>query len=111
MASYVGFYDISDHWQAEAGAQARAGNGGLDPRFAGLVTDLPNQLPEGCSVVASYGTTSANRPNIMIVETDNQADLQFITNYYQGYLAFDWVPATNVGSNQAQREDWRAAQN
>lgn len=110
MAAYVGFYDISENWAAENAQNARAGNGGMDPRFAQLVTDLPNQLPEGCSVVSSYGTTSANRPNVMIVETANQADLNFISQYYNGYLAFDWVPATNVGQSQAEREAWREAQ-
>mgnify|MGYP006919314256 FL=1 len=110
MTSYVGFYDINQDWAASNAQQARAGEGGMDPRFAQLVTDLPNQLPEGCSVVSSYGTSSANRPNVMIVETDNQSDLTFITNYYGGYLTFDWVPATNVGQSQAEREAWRAAQ-
>jgi hypothetical protein len=110
MASYVGFYDMNQDWAASNAQQARAGDGGMDPQFAQLVTDLPNQLPEGCSVVSSYGTNSANRPNVMIVETDNQSDLTFITNYYRGYLMFDWVPANNVGGSQAEREAWRARQ-
>lgn len=110
MATYIGFYDINSDWAASNSQQARAGEGGMDPKFASLVTDLPNKLPSSCSVLASYGTTSANRPNVMIVETDNQADLNFISQYYGGWLAFDWVPAAKVGQTQAEREEWRAAQ-
>jgi hypothetical protein len=43
----------------------------------------------------------------MIVETDTLDHLTFITNYYTGFLNFQWTPASSVGSNKDQREQWR----
>ena len=38
------------------------------------------------------------RPGVWIAETDDPANLQFITNWYQGFLDFDWSPAVTVGT-------------
>ena len=45
----------------------------------------------------------------MIIETSDTAHLGFISNYYAGYLQFQWFPATSVGANKNQREEWRQA--
>ncbi|MEZ4495061.1 MAG: hypothetical protein R3C29_17325 [Dehalococcoidia bacterium] len=32
-----------------------------------------------------------------LAETDDPSHLQFVSNWYQGFLDFEWVPATAVG--------------
>jgi len=48
-------------------------------------------------------------PGVTIVETDSVADLQFITQYYAGYLMYHWVPATRVGATAQERAAWASA--
>ena len=60
------------------------------------------------TILGSYGSMSTERPNVMIVEAADPAGLQALNQYYNGYLQFDWTPATVVGSNQAEVDKWRS---
>ncbi len=110
MSIYLGFYRTTDGFRTESEVRARGGDTSIDPRFLQLVVDLPLRLPAGCSIVGSYGSLGASPqglPNVMIVETDTLDHLTFITNYYTGFLNFQWTPASSVGSTKDQREQWR----
>ena len=45
----------------------------------------------------------------MIVETESTSALGFISQYYAGYLAFEWTPANRVGGTREERETWQSA--
>ncbi|MGE0227687.1 MAG: hypothetical protein AB7I38_07005 [Dehalococcoidia bacterium] len=109
MTLYIGFYTIDPHFQRESGERARSGDNTMDERFGRKVVELRDRLPASLKLLGSYATQSAERPNIWLCETDNQADLQFVSNYYEGYLRFDWVPATVIGANAAETEARRQA--
>lgn len=106
MATYIGFYGPHPAQLAETGERARSG-AGPNAAFQDMVQSLPGKLPAGTAIVGSYATMSNERPAVMIVETDDPAGLAFISNYYQGYLQFDWSPANVIGGNQAERDEWR----
>jgi len=112
MSTYLGFYRVTEGFRTEAEVRARGGDTSPDPKFMQLVVDLPIRLPAGCNIIGSYGSlggSPAGLPNVMIVETDNLEHLAFISNYYSGFLDFQWTPARSVGSNKDQREQWRQA--
>ena len=109
MTLYVGFYVIDPEFQRESGARARSGDNSLDARFGRKLVELRDRLPASLKLIGSYTTQSAERPNIWLCETDNQADLQFVSNYYEGYLRFDWVPANVIGATTAETEANRQA--
>ena len=102
MAMYIGFYDINPDFQRQTGERARGGDNTPDAAFQRKVVELRDKLPASLKLLGSYGTQSTDRPNIWLCETDNQADLQFVTNYYTGYLVFDWVPANVVGTTASE---------
>lgn len=110
MSLYLGFYRATPGFRTETEVRARGGDTSLDPKMAQLVVDLPIRLPAGCSIIGSYGVVGGSPeslPSVMIVESDNLDHLRFISNYYTGFLDFQWTPATAVGSNKDQREQWR----
>lgn len=110
MSTYLGFYRTTDGFRVESEVRARSGDTSIDPRFLQLVVDLPLRLPAGCNIIGSYGSIGGSPqglPNVIIVETGDPDHLQFITNYYAGFLDFQWMPARSVGSNKDQREQWR----
>ncbi len=111
MATYLGFYTIDAGFQAESNDTARSGNTGVDPTFLDKVQGLTGALPEGTSIVGSYGTLSTDRPNVMIVDASDPSGLTFLNSYYAGYLEFDWTPATVVGGSQGERDAWRESVN
>ncbi len=110
MATSIGYYAPTPDWAAEANANARAGKPLFPAAFLEKVAELPGKLPSGCSIVGSYAPrgggpvlSQAGLPAVMIVETSDDADLTFISNYYSGWLAFNWAPATVVGATREQR--------
>ncbi len=112
MATFIGYYSPDEAWLAETNAKARTdGPTGFDPTFLERVAALPDQLPSGCKIVGAYASRglSSATPSIMVVETDNDDDLTFIGNYYQGFLQFLWVPAIAIGGTRAARDEWIAA--
>lgn len=112
MATFIGYYRPDAGWLAETNAQARSeGPVGFDPKFLERVAALPEQLPEGCTILGSYAPrgVAESTPSVMIVETEDDAHLAFISNYYQGWLQFTWVPGVSVGGSRATREDFVAA--
>lgn len=116
MALYLGYYRAVPHFLQETQERARGQSPAPDPKFQRLVIDLLEKLPAGCKIIGSYvpmaGAVLADHgpPSIMLVETDNLADLSFISQYYTGYLLFHWVPGTRVGVTRQEREAWAAAQ-
>ncbi|MBK7723714.1 MAG: hypothetical protein IPI33_00215 [Dehalococcoidia bacterium] len=112
MSIYLGYYRPTATYREANETRARQGDTTLDPKFAQIVVDLPLKLPAGCSILGSFapaGGSPDNPPNVMIIETSDTAHLGFISNYYAGYLQFQWFPATSVGANKNQREEWRQA--
>lgn len=112
MSLFIGYYRPTATYREANEARARQGETAIDPKFAQMVVDLPLKLPAGCSILGSYGpggNSPDNPPNVMILETSDTAHLGFISNYYAGFLQFQWFPATSVGANKNQREEWRQA--
>jgi hypothetical protein len=101
MATYIGYYRINEDFQRENGANSRqAGELVTNQAFRQKVIDLRDKLPASIKLVGSYGTasTAERHPNIWIAETDDPAELQFVNNWYAGFLEFDWIPATVLGA-------------
>ena len=115
MAVYIGYYRANPQSTEEAGQRARSGQPGPDPKLVQRVRELPDKLPASCTLLGSYapmaGAVFADQPppGVTIVETDSVADLQFITQYYAGYLMYHWVPATRVGATAQERAAWASA--
>lgn len=110
VATYIGYYRATNSYIEETLARARSTGSGQDPAFMQKVVDLPLKLPAGCSIMGSFapmGQSPDAPPAVMIVETNDTSHLQFISTYYQGFLAFNWHPAVSVGANKDQREQWR----
>ena len=115
MAVYIGYYRPNPQSLAEGGQRARSGQPGPDPTLVQLVRALPDKLPAGCRLLGSFapmaGPVFADQPppGVTIVETDNVADLQFISQHYAGYLIYHWIPAVRVGVSALEREAWASA--
>ena len=115
MAVYIGYYRPNPQAMEEAGQRARGGDRGPAPQLVQLVRELPDKLPAGCKLLGSYAPMAGPvfseqpPPGITVVETDNVADLQFISQHYAGYLVYHWVPATRVGVTAQEREAWASA--
>ena len=75
MSVFLGYYRITNDWGTEFGARARDGDGGPPTAFLQMVQELPEQLPDSCTIVGSYApigggaTVGAAQPSVMIVET------------------------------------------
>ena len=114
MSTYIGYYRATDGFAEENMERARREGSGLDDKFARMVVELPGKLPNGLSIIGSYSPMAngpvlgSQLPAVMIVDAETTSDLTFITNYYSGYLQFQWQPATVVGASRAQREAWQA---
>ena len=101
MATYIGYYRPNADYVREQGEKARNGSGGVNPAFRQKVIDLRTKLPAGIKLIGSYsplGGASSARPAVWIAETDDPAELTFINNWYEGFLDFEWVPATAIGT-------------
>ena len=101
MATYIGFYQANEEFFRANAERARAGEP-PDLTLRDKVVELRDKLPASLTLIGSWGVSKVGavnreRPNVWICETDNAADLQFVSNYYQGFLEFEWVPATSVG--------------
>jgi hypothetical protein len=117
MAVYLGYYRTTSSFTEENQARARSQGPIIDSKFRQMVVDLPDKLPAGCRIIGSYAPMGGGGavlgdpglPSVQIVDTGNPADLNFISQYYSGYLMFQWTPAISVGSNRQEREAALAA--
>src|SRR4051794_35420934 len=101
MAVYLGYYRVVRQFQEQTQAQARDAGVEMDAKFRQMILALPDRLPAGCTIVGSYTPIGGGAvlhepgpPAVMIVETESTRDLVFISQYYTGYLQFEWTPAT-----------------
>lgn len=114
MSTYIGYYRVTEGFAEESAKRARSGDTSIDPKFAQMVTELPGKLPKGISIIGSYAPMAGGPvlgsapPSVIIVDATETSELTFISQYYGGYLLFQWHPATVVGASRAQRETWRA---
>lgn len=110
MATYIGYYRPTQSFMESNFTRARAEGFSPDPKMQQLVRDLPERLPSSCRILAAYSPMAAPvfadtaPPGVLVVETDSTTDLTFITQHYAGYLMFQWVPATVIGTTRAERE-------
>lgn len=117
MSPYMGFYRATPEFASAASSRALGVPGSVDVE-AGLferLRGLTAALPAGCRLVNAYASIGGGAvlgekgvPGVMIVETENAADLFAITRHYEGYLAFQWAPANAVGGSREEREAWVA---
>ncbi|MBM4416334.1 MAG: hypothetical protein FJ035_08900 [Chloroflexi bacterium] len=70
MATYIGFYHIDPEFQRDTGARARNGDNSADLAFQRRMTKLRDTLRAGLKLIGSWGTSSNERPNVWICETD-----------------------------------------
>ena len=110
MAVYIGYYRPAPSFLEANFARARAEGFSPDPKMQQLVRELPERLPASCRILAAYSPMAAPvfgdtaPPGVLVIETDSTTDLTFINQHYMGYLMFQWVPATAIGTTRAERE-------
>ncbi|HLZ68976.1 MAG TPA: hypothetical protein VKV26_03615 [Dehalococcoidia bacterium] len=109
MSVYLGYYRVTPGFAEANAARARSGEASIDPKFRQMVIDLPGKLPANCRIIGSYAPMGTDLPAVMIAETNNTDDLFFISQYYNGYLQYQWVPARAVGTTAAERERYLAS--
>ena len=99
--TFVGFYNVGASVAAtEADIMALRQTGSLPealPDFWAKVRDFPSKLPPTCKLIGSWGVNGRQAPSVMVVEAESYDDLQFINNYYQGWLLIDWHPTATGG--------------
>ena len=106
MAVYMGYYHPNEEFARENGARSReAGSPSVNDTMRQKVIDLRDNLPASLNFIGSFapfgGAAVPHRPGVWICETDDLEDLQFVTNWYMGFLEFEWVPARAVGTTAA----------
>lgn len=107
MSTYLGYLRPTATFRARMEERAIGGDKSNDPGFSQLLLDFPSNLPEGCTQVNTYvpiGVAAASPPMVTVIETDQPADLQLISEYYRGYMEFQWAPVNVLGPTRAERE-------
>ena len=115
MTTYIGYLTSSPSYIAEWQAKVRAGGPAVDEWATGRVLELRKTLPPGCKVHGTYvprsspSVLAAEGPGVMVVETEDDAHLAFISTQYTGLLGIVWRPATFVPGSSAGAEERLAA--
>jgi hypothetical protein len=110
MAAYIGYYRPVPGFLEENQTKARSEGASPDPRMQQRVRELPEKLPAGCTILGAYAPmagpvfSDTAPPGVLVVDTNNTADLTFINQHYAGFLVFQWLPATVIGATRAERE-------
>jgi hypothetical protein len=117
MSTYIGFYRATPEFTSALNAHDLGLNGATNVR-AGLterVRGLMDALPDGCRLVNAYAPTGAGAvvgeqgfPGVMVIETENAADLAAISTHYGGYLSFQWSPVRVSGATREERSTFAA---
>ena len=96
--TFVGFFRLVEPTEADINTQRQAGSP-LEayPEFFAKVREFPSKLPSTCKLIGSWAVTGGQAPNVIVVEVESYDDLQFINNYYLGWLDFEWHPTTTGG--------------
>ena len=106
MAFYLGFFRPNDHYvryltekilSEELKMPPPGQPGGADPRMGAKVRGFPAFLQErGVRLVASYDPVGfpfsgpVDPPGVTIIETDDDANLRAINQYYAPFLTFQF---------------------
>ena len=94
--TFVGFYQVAGPSEADLNATRQADSlPEAFPEFWAKVRDFPSKLPPTCKLIGSWPVTGG--PGVTIVEVESYDDLQFINDYYAGWLVFDWHPTSTGG--------------
>lgn len=118
MSVYMGYYRPAQGFLEANQSKARdQGEFAVEPKMQQKVRDLPEKLPAGCKILGAFAPIQSGAviaetalPGIIVIETQNSADLTFINQHYAGYLIFQWTPANVVGTTRAEREALTAQQ-
>lgn len=105
MSVYIGYQTTARPLLEELENESWAkGYPGLSQKALDRALELREKLPEGCRIVGVYnpvaGIQNPLTPGVMVIETDDTAHLQFISNHYTGMLNYVWVPAISVGTTR-----------
>ncbi len=96
--TFVGFYRQLGPTEANINALRQAASPfEALPDFATKVREFPSKLPSTCKLIGSWAVTGGQAPNVIVVEVESYGDLQFINNYYLGWLDFEWHPTATGG--------------
>lgn len=109
MALYIGFYRGSDNYQRWLQEKQFSGDmplptpgvaGAPDPRMQEKVRGFPAFLESrGVKLIGSYAPVGSgagtqahptSSPGVTLIETDNEADLMAITQYYGPFLVWSF---------------------
>lgn len=109
MSTYIGYYWSDEDFRRENAAKAReSGTFYQNPTMRDKVVGLRDNLPEGLTLIGSYGPLaggSREHPSVWICETDDPQKLDFVSRWYSGFLEFDWRPARAIGTTSATTAD------
>lgn len=103
MATYIGYFGPNESFRQVMGERAREGKPEFPEEFTKKVVELRDKLPSTIKLIGVYAPiASANsapeHPAVWIAETDDPAELTFVNNHYAGYLSFQWVPVSVLGT-------------
>jgi hypothetical protein len=118
VSAYIGYYRPAQSFLEANQAKARdQGAFAVEPKMQQKVRELPEKLPSGCKILGAFAPIQSGAvigdnalPGVLVIDTENSADLTFINQHYAGYLIFQWTPANVVGTNRAEREAMQAQQ-
>ena len=92
--TYVGFYRPAS---PELIFDAVRKTGAPTPELQKKIFGFPRSLPATCKLIGSWQISGGEDPGVMVVEAESFADLQYINQYYNGWLRFDWHPTLTGG--------------
>jgi hypothetical protein len=112
MATYIGYYRVHPDYAREMAKRDReAGQPVPRDEFRAKVASLRDELPPAIRLIGSYVPMQSwspdpdtRHPAIWVCECDDPAELRFVTNYYAGFLLFEWIPVEALGTVSAHVE-------
>lgn len=107
MVTYLGYFRFNrDFLRAQSEEAQRTGNPPDSETMRQKVVGIRGALPDTIKLIASYNPIRSaasvdeeRHPRIWVVETDDPQELQFVNQWYAGFLDFEWVPAVALGTS------------
>lgn len=111
MATYLGYYRIDPRFAEELSAWRRGPRTSANPAdpLVSLVEHFLDRLPAGCTYLGSYNPVGSGvvfdqgLPSVELIETSNPADLAFISQYFLGFINYQWTPVSSPGRSREER--------